>query len=171
MRIVPVIVSAAALCAIMCVTPAAARAQSADAPAVDTHQQISASPFLIAYKYFNVEYEHRATKASTWGASTAFYPSDGVNYRNAGAFWHFYPGGQALRGFYLGGRVQVHHGSDGVGSATLGGVGFELGKNWIIGRRTLVGLGVGVTRLFGSPLAGDSVTLPTFRLANIGVTF
>jgi len=163
-------VSAAALFTALGLVPSTAHAQAA-APASDTRQQVSASPFLIMYKYFNVEYEHRATTSSTWGLSTAFYPSDGADYRNAGAFWHFYPGGRALNGFYIGGRVQVHHASDLTGSATLGGVGFELGKNWIIGGRTLVGIGAGVTRLFGSPLGGDSLTLPTFRIANVGVAF
>ena len=159
------LVFATALSSLMMLLPAAASAQ--DAPT----QQVSASPFLIAYKYFNVEYEHRATQASTWGISTSFAPGHDADYRNVGAFWHYYPGGRALNGFYLGGRLQVHHGSTATASATLGGVGFELGHNWIIGRRTLVGLGVGVTRLFGGPLAGDSLTLPTFRLANVGVTF
>ena len=165
MKPIRLLVSATALSALMILLPAAAHAQ--DAP----KQQVSASPFLIAYKYFNVEYEHRATQATTWGLSTSFAPGHDADYRNVAAFWHFYPGGRALQGFYLGGRLQVHHGSSATESATLGGVGFELGKNWIIGKRTLVGAGVGVTRLFGGPLAGDSLTLPTFRLANIGVTF
>ena len=169
MRIIRSLVSAAAV-SVFCLAPSAARAQGADVPA-STKQQVSASPFLIMYKYFNVEYERRATKASTWGASTSFFPSGDTDYRNVGAFWHFYPGGRALNGFYLGGRVQVHHASEGRESVTLGGVGFELGHNWIIGRRTLVGIGVGVTRLFGAPLAGDSLTLPTFRIANVGVAF
>lgn len=164
MKTIRAIVSATALSAGL-LLPVAAHAQ--DAPS----QQVSASPFLIMYKYFNVEYERRATKASTWGASTSFFPSGDTDYRNVGAFWHFYPGGRALNGFYLGGRVQVHHASEGRESVTLGGVGFELGHNWIIGRRTLVGIGVGVTRLFGAPLAGDSLTLPTFRIANVGVAF
>ena len=159
------IVSATALSALMILLPAAARAQ--DAP----KQQVSASPFLIMYKYFNVEYEHRATQATTWGLSTSFAPGHSADYRNVAAFWHYYPAGTALKGFYLGGRVQVHHGSSLTDSATLGGVGFELGKNWVLGRRTLVGVDVGVTRLFGGPLDGDSLTLPTFRLANVGIAF
>jgi hypothetical protein len=165
MKTIDRIVAATALSAILILVPAAARAQ--DAP----KQQVSASPFLIMYKYFNVEFERRATDATTWGVSTSFVPSGSADYRNVGAFWHFYPAGHALRGFYIGGRVQVHHGVAGTESATFGGVGFELGKNWIIGRRTLVGLGVGATRLFGGALAGDSLTLPTFRIANVGVTF
>jgi hypothetical protein len=158
-------VSATALFAFMLLAPGAAQAQQVDA------QQVSSSPFLTMYKYFNVEFERRATTATTWGVSTSFVPGRNADYHNVGGFWHFYPGGRALRGFYLGGRLQVHHGSTFTESATLGGVGFELGKNWIIGRRTLVGLGAGVTRLFGGPLAGDSLTLPTFRLANVGITF
>ena len=164
MKTIRAIVSATALSACI-LLPVSAQAQ--DAP----KQQVSASPFLIMYKYFNVEFERRATQSSTWGLSTSFAPGTAADYRNVGAFWHYYPGGRALQGFYLGGRVQIHHGSSSTASATLGGVGFELGKNWIIGRRTLVGLGVGVTRLFGGPLEGDSLTLPTFRIANIGVTF
>jgi hypothetical protein len=164
----------------MCSMPQRAQAQTPDTPTSqvstapsfsDAKQQISASPFLVMWKYFNVEYERRATKANTWGVSTSFVPGRDADYRNVGAFWHYYPAGRALHGFYLGGRGQVHHGSALTESATLGGVGFELGKNWIIGRRTLVGLGVGATRLFGGPLAGDSLTLPTFRIANVGITF
>ena len=167
MRTIRIFVSAAALFIVFTIAGLvpAAHAQSADA------QQVSASPFLIMYKYFNIEYERRATTAGTWGLSTSFVPGRNADYRNLGAFWHYYPGGHALRGFYIGGRVQVHHGSAATESATLGGVGFELGHNWIVGRRTLVGIGFGATRLFGGPLAGDSLTLPTFRIANVGVTF
>jgi hypothetical protein len=160
------IVPAVALSVFMFATlPAIVQAQ--DAP----RQQVSASPFLVMYKYFNVEFEHRATQSSTWGVSTSYVPGDNVNYRNAGGFWRFYPGGRALQGFYLGGRIQVHHGTSAHESATMGGIGFEMGKNWILGRRTLVGLGAGVTRLFGGSLAGESLTLPTFRIANVGIAF
>ena len=165
MRTIRLVVSAAALSLMTCLVPATAHAQEAP------RQQVSASPFLIMYKYFNVEFERRATDSTTWGVSTSVLPGRNADYRNVGGFWHFYPGGHALRGFYIGGRVQVHHASALSASATLGGVGFELGKNWIIGRRTLVGIGVGATRLFGGPLAGESLTLPTFRIANVGITF
>jgi hypothetical protein len=165
MQAIRTIVSATALSVFMLLAAGPAHAQE---PA----QQISASPFLLMYEYFNVEFERRATTASTWGVSTSFAPGHNSSYRNVGGFWHYYPGGRALRGFYIGGRVQVHRASGlNDASATLGGVGFELGKNWIIGRRTLVGLGVGVTRLFGGPLAGESLTLPMFRIANIGIAF
>ena len=165
MQTTRIIVSATALSALMLFSAGPARAQ--DAPT----QQISASPFLLMYSYFNVEFERRATTASTWGLSTSFAPGRAVDYRNVGAFWHYYPGGRALQGFYIGGRVQVHRASGLDRSATLGGVGFELGKNWIVGRRTLVGIGIGATRLFGGPLEGESLTLPTFRIANVGITF
>ena len=164
MQAIRTIVSAAALSALMFVAAGSAHAQ-------EPVQQISASPFLLMYEYFNVEFERRATTASTWGVSTSFAPGHNFNYRNVGGFWHYYPGGRALRGFYIGGRVQVHRASGLNASATLGGVGFEMGKNWIIGRRTLVGVGAGVTRLFGGPLAGESLTLPMFRIANVGITF
>ena len=164
MRTIRLVVSAAALSGIMLLVPAAAHAQQ-------PNQQVSASPFLIMYKYFNVEFERRATDATTWGVSTSLLPGRTADYRNVGGFWHFYPGGRALQGFYIGGRVQVHHASALHQSATLGGVGFELGKNWIVGRRTLIGIGVGATRLFGGPLEGESLTLPTFRIANVGITF
>ena len=164
MQAIRTIVSAAALSALMLLAGRSAHAQE---PA----QQISASPFLLMYEYFNVEFERRATTASTWGVSTSFAPGHHSTYRNVGGFWHYYPGGRALHGFYIGGRVQVHRVSGLNASTTLGGVGFELGKNWIIGRRTLVGLGAGVTRLFGGPLAGESLTLPMFRIANVGIIF
>ena len=165
MQTIRTFVSATALSAFIVFAAGTAHAQEAP------KQQISASPFLVMYNYFNVVFERRATPATTWGVSTSFLPGRSVDYRNVGTFWHFYPGGQALRGFYIGGRVQVHHASALNASATLGGVGFELGRNWIIGRRTLVGIGIGATRLFGTALAGESLTLPTFRIANVGVTF
>ena len=59
MRTIRLIVSAAALSGIMLLIPAPAHAQDA------AKQQISASPFLIMYKYFNVEFERRATEAGT----------------------------------------------------------------------------------------------------------
>jgi hypothetical protein len=145
---------------------ASAAAASFDGP----RQQISASPLLMMWKYFNVEYERRATAATTWGVSTSFVPG-GVRYRNVGGFWHYYPGGRALEGFYIGARAQVHHASALLDSATVAGLGIELGRNWIVGRRTLVGIGIGATRLFGGTLEGESLTLPTFRIANVGITF
>jgi hypothetical protein len=61
MRKVRVLASAAALSGLLGLVPASAFAQSADAP----KQQVSASPFLIMYRYFNVEFERRATQSTS----------------------------------------------------------------------------------------------------------
>lgn len=169
---------AGAIVAAIGLAPSAAHAQTPDVLAVPASasaaplQQISANPFLIVFKYFNVEYERRATDASTWGVSTSFLPmGHSREYRNVGGFWHYYPGHRPLRGFFLGGRLQAHHFSGDGESGTIAGAGFELGYNWIVGRRTLVGIGFGATRLFGGALDGESLAIPSVRLANVGITF
>jgi hypothetical protein len=74
MRFIRFVVSTMAIAAVMCSLPARAHAQAADVPSAqttaspsfaDARQQISASPFLVMWKYFNVEYERRATTATT----------------------------------------------------------------------------------------------------------
>jgi Protein of unknown function (DUF3575) len=78
----------------------------------------------------------------------------------------------AMDGFYLGGRAGVYHVSA-IDSANFYGAGFELGYNWLLGRHdsVVIGMGAGVTRLFGGTLAGASLAVPTLRLVNVGFTF
>ena len=64
MRFIRLVVSTMAVGAAMCSVPQRAQAQAPDVPAssqppaassvTDARQQISASPFLIMWKYFNV---------------------------------------------------------------------------------------------------------------------
>jgi len=156
--------------------PSIARAQAADsaAPSAGVHQQLSANPFGLMFQWFNAEYERRATRSSTWGASTSFFSlDDAADYANAAGFWRYYPQGRALHGLYIGGRAGVHRvGVDG-DSGIFFGLGFELGYNWILGQHQnfMIGTGAGATRLFGGSLDGASLTIPTLRLVNVGVSF
>ena len=59
------------------------------------------------------------------------------------------------------------------GSATFGGLGFELGYTWLLGppQRVGISIGGGASRLFGSDLDGATLTVPTIRLVNVGIAF
>jgi hypothetical protein len=148
-------------------------AADAPAPPATGANQISTSPFLVMFTWYNVEYERRANPALAVGAWTSHIGAGGFGYTIAGGFVRFYPQRRAVSGFYLGGRFGLHHVSDDAASDNFNGAGFELGYNWVIGKRPrlLVGLGVGATRLFGGSLSGVPLTIPTARLANIGIVF
>lgn len=154
--------------------PASATAQSPAGVAPAGNQQvISANPFLLMYKWFNVEYERRHKEATTWGASASLLPFDDADYGNVAVFYRYYPQGRALEGFYVGGRTGIHRVSAGGESGAFGGVGFELGYDWLLGNQKnfSIGLGAGATRLFGGDLDGVALTVPTIRLVNIGWSF
>lgn len=159
---------------VMTLVPAQAIAQTSIAPPMGVQQQVSANPFALMYQWFNAEYEHRAIGSSTWGASASFFSLGGdADYRNAAAFFRYYPQGRALHGFYIGGRAGAHRVSVDRESGAFMGLGFELGYNWLLGRNQnfMIGTGAGATRLFGGALNGASLTIPTVRLVNIGVAF
>lgn len=152
-------------------TPAAA--QQADVMPSENRQLVSANPFLLMYKWFNVEYERVHRESTTWGASASLLPIDDADYGNLAAFYRYYPQGRALDGFFIGGRSGVHRVSAGDDSGVFFGVGFELGYDWLLGREKnfSVGIGAGATRLFGGSLDGVSLTVPTLRLVNVGWRF
>lgn len=144
------------------------------------HDQIvSANPFGIVASWFNVEYERKLTRTTTWGMSASMWDLfDRFEYRNAQALFRFYPQGRALDGIFLGVRAGVHHVSAGNPSdlsdgGTYGGAGFEIGYTWLIGASDRVGLsiGAGASRLFGGGLDGARLVLPTLRLVNVGIAF
>lgn len=153
--------------------PDTAAAQAADLTPSPNKQVISANPFLLMYEWFNVEYARKHKDATAWGASASLLPFDDADYGNVAVFYRYYPQGRALEGFYLGGRTGIHRVSAGDASGAFGGVGFELGYDWLLGARKNfhIGMGAGATRLFGGDLEGVSLTVPTFRLVNVGWSF
>jgi Protein of unknown function (DUF3575) len=160
---------------------AAIRAQAAepDAPALPT-QSISANPFTLMFQWFNADYERRIAPNVTWDASGSFFSIDGFGYKNANVALKYYPR-ESMSGFYVGGRTGIYRVSadvrDGTNGASVGanfyGAGFEVGYNWLLGKRdqVVVGMGAGVTRLFGGELSGVSLTVPTIRLISLGYAF
>ncbi len=122
-----------------------------------------------------MEYQRRMTPSTTWGASASWFSrdADGFDYASGSGIVRYYPSEVALRGFYVGGRGGVYHVSDGIDSGVFFGAGFEIGYDWLLGRRQNIGLslGVGATRLFGGELNGAATTIPTLRLLNLGVAF
>jgi hypothetical protein len=167
---------AAAGCTVLFVSLGAATASAQThgvQPLPENRQTVSANPFLLMYKWFNVEYERKHKDATTWGASAALLPFDNADYGNVSAFYRYYPQGRALDGFFIGGKAGVHRVSAGDEAGKFFGVGFELGYDWLLGRdkNFSIGIGAGATRLFGGSLAGVSLTVPTVRLVNVGWSF
>lgn len=155
-------------------TPAFAQTTADVTPGVH-EQRVSTNPFGLMFEWFNVEYERRLTGSTTWGASLSTFSrdADSFDYLNTNALIRHYPGGEALSGFFLGGRGGVFRVSDHRESETCFGLGFEIGYEWLLGKKRNVGigLGVGAVRLFGGDLEGASVVLPTVRLLNLGIAF
>ena len=134
---------------------------------------ISANPFLLLAEWFNGEFEHKMSTESTMGLRASTIKIDDVRYLNARAFYRYYPSG-ALNKFYLGidaGVTTVDDVND--ESHAVGGAGFELGYNWLLGarRKLYVSLGAGADRLFGSDLEDFTVVIPTVRVLNVGIAF
>lgn len=156
------------------VTPALAQTAAVVTPVVHS-QRVSSNPFGLMFEWYNVEYERRFTGATTWGASLSTFSrdADSFDYLNTNALIRHYPGGEALSGFFLGGRAGVFRVSGHRESEVCFGLGFEIGYEWLLGKKRNVGigLGVGAVRLFGGDLEGASVVLPTVRLLNLGIAF
>ena len=79
-------------------------------------------------------------------------------------------------GFYVGPRVGVYRVEDFGGDVdTAMGLGFDVGYNWLLGqnRSFVVGIGVGLSRLFGIDTGDADITetIPTVRLVNLGWAF
>ena len=167
--------------ALVVLTPVLAGAQTpgaqtpgAQAPA-DHQQIISANPFGLMFEWFNVEYQRRMTPSTTWGVSMSWFAhdADDFDYASGGGLIRYYPSETAMRGFYIGGRGGVYRVSDGIDSGVYFGAGFEIGYDWLLGKKQNIGLslGVGATRLFGDGLDGAATTIPTLRLLNLGIAF
>lgn len=156
--------------------PGQARAQEDIPEAMVPHEQIlSANPFLLLWEWANVEYERKVSPTGSVGiaGSTVSFDDGDANYKSLNGFYRYYPSG-ALEGFYLGGRLGIHQGSEDDDDGHVYGFGIDIGYAWLLGDNDnfYIGLGIGATRFFGGDLDTDErVVLPSIRLVNIGVAF
>jgi hypothetical protein len=166
-------IAAVTACVLLAPSALAAQEAAGTKTPVAHNQVISANPLALMFKYGNVEFERKHTGSSTFGVSASSFGFDDANYRNAQAFYRYYPQGAALTGFYLGGRGGVHRVSGDGESAHAFGLGIEVGYSWLLGaqRNFAVSLGAGATRLFGGDMRDFSVVVPTLRLINVGWSF
>jgi len=158
-------------------------AQSDASDSTERRHVFSTNPLtMIVASWYNGEYERRLTQAATLGlsASRLSFGSDAA-FVSLNAAFRYYPGGNALRGFYLGPRVGLFHHSiygfgDGISETDMDvsdeaglflGVGFELGYAWLMGveEHLSVSLGGGASRGF------NDHAIPMIRFLNIGWAF
>jgi hypothetical protein len=155
-------------------TPLRATAQGQAGGAKPLQDVVSANPFLLIAEWFNAEWEHQSSEATTMGVRFSRYDSGDpdVTYTSVRAFWRYYPDG-AFQKFFFGFDGGVTSLGDSGDTSTVMGAGFEMGYDWLLGaRRTFyVSLGAGADRLFGGDLHDASAYLPTLRLVNIGIRF
>jgi hypothetical protein len=147
---------------------------------VEHKQIITANPIGIVFGWFNAEYERKVSETTTWGVSGSNFQGfdSDFNYSNVSALARYYPQGAALTGFFVGGKLGVHHVSDDYEfrddeSSTAVGVGVDVGYNWLVGkdRKFAISIGMGATRLFGENTTGAGFTIPNIRVINIGFAF
>ena len=168
---VVVIVSAVFM---MSAAPALAQEHQEGTKAPVPHKQvISANPFGLVLRWWNVEFERKITSSSTVGVSGSVLGVDDVDFASVNGLWRYYPQGAALTGVFLGARAGLYHGSDADESHSAFGLGFEIGYTWLLGARRNVGLslGGGLTRLIGGGHEDWPAALPTVRLLNVGIAF
>lgn len=148
-------------------------AQEADkATELPQRNLITANPFGYVFEWYNVEYERAMSPRTTLGftGSTASPGNDRLAAGNA--IFRFYPQGKAFSGFYLGGRTGAYYIDSLDDNGVFFGAGLEIGYTWLMGSRKnwYLGLGAGVTRIFGGELDGSGV-IPQVRLVNFGYAF
>ena len=162
--------------------PLQVRAQG-DTAQVTHRNVVSANPFLLLATWFNAEYEHRISDAASLGVRVSTFNTgidddlnldddDEADYASGRVFLRYYPSG-VFRGFFFGvggGLTNVDVTGD---SHSVFGAGFDLGYNWLLGKKRnfYISIGVGADRLFGGDLGAASAFLPTFRVINIGFAF
>jgi hypothetical protein len=178
MRMTARIAGGVGLLALAWAAPARAQDDGTKPPVAQRHV-VSASPLLMMFKWFNVDYEGKISPAVTLGASGSYLPTGGGNYGRGTFHARYYPQGAALTGFYVGAQAGVHQ--TGVEQTryrerhrtVFFGAGADVGYAWLFGRQRNVSLtlGIGTTRLFGGDLDGSSFVIPNIRLFNVGVAF
>jgi hypothetical protein len=177
---------------------AAASAQTTPAASGTPEQTLSINPFGMMLNWYNIEYERRISSSGTLGASVS--ANADWEYSNLELLARYYPQGEALRGFYLGGRagafgIEVteyqfqpapapRNPSDRVippypvytrRKRVVPGLGLEVGYNWLLGReqRVSIGLGFGLSRLIydRDPDWFYLQVVPHPRIVNVGIAF
>lgn len=154
-------------------TPVPALAQDGTQVPVPHNQTVSTNPFGLMYEFVNAEYERKLTPSTTWGLSASHLGVDDFDYTNGNLMFRFYPQGAALSGFFIGSRTGIYRVSGNDDAGVFFGAGFEVGYNWLLGakRNFDISIGLGATRLFGGDLEGASLTIPSLRLLNVGISF
>ena len=153
-------------------TSAHAEAQESGADPAASHQNlITANPFGFVFQWYNVEYERKFRANTTLGFTTSYATPDGGSFATGNAIIRLYPQGIALKGFYIGGRTGAYYLNDDDDNGTYFGAGVEVGYTWLMGSRKnwYLGMGAGVTRLFGG--VNGSAVIPQVRFVNFGYAF
>jgi hypothetical protein len=165
--------AAGAVAILLSSSPAQAQAPEGTKPVVPHEQVLSANPFGLMLRWWNVEFERKLSPSSTWGVSTSFLTLEGSDFASLNALYRYYPQGAALNGFFLGGRMGLYHVSDEGASGEALGLGFEIGYTWLLGarRNVALSLGAGLSRIVAGDVMDGPSVLPTIRLLNVGVAF
>ena len=162
--------------------------EEATSPLPERKSVLSTNPILDMFTWWNLEWEFKAAQTSTIGLAVSYVKleqdvedSDYAEerYMSGTFFYRYYPMGEALKGFFFGGRLGYYnvatkeHFTGTEEDGTAYGLGIDVGYSWLMGapQRFSVSLGIGAVRLFGGDLEGTATTLPTIRLINIGVAF
>ncbi|MDQ3170060.1 MAG: DUF3575 domain-containing protein [Acidobacteriota bacterium] len=156
-------------------------AQDAPPEPADHKQILTTNPLLLVGGYLNVEFERKVSESMTLGITASTFDGffdDDVRYTNGTLIGRYYPQGRPLNGFYLGGKIGVHHVAEDYffdqqdRDETLVGVGADLGYTWLLGKRDkfVLGLGGGAMRLFGGDELSSGLFIPSARI-NVGIAF
>ena len=160
------------LLAFVALAPSAFAENDRTHPAESHENLFSVNPFGYVFEWYNVEYEHKLATNSTLGFTSSYWTPDRDRVLAGNAIFRFYPQGIAFKGFYMGGRAGAFQISDSDDDGTFFGAGIELGYTWLMGanQNWYLGLGGGVTRIFGGDLDGSTL-IPQIRLINFGYSF
>ena len=148
-------------------------AQPADTnPALAHEQLISVNPFGYVFQWYNVEYERKFRSNATYGVTASYATPDDDSIGATNVIARLYPGGVAFSGLYIGGRMGAVYVNDFDDNGVFLGTGIEMGYTWLLGedKNWYIGMGAGVTRIFGGDLDGSAV-VPQVRFINFGYSF
>lgn len=146
--------------------------KESESDAAASHQNlITANPFGFVFEWFNVEYERKIRANTTLGFTASYATPDGGTLATGNVILRLYPQGTALKGFYIGGRTGTYYLNDYDDNGTFLGAGVEVGYTWLMGanKNWYLGMGAGVTRLFGG--VSGSAVFPQVRFVNFGYAF